>query len=409
MTLKTALALASGRRLTLAVLALLTAACASSGPKKEAPVFFPPSPEPPRVQYLTSFTSSKDIEEQSGFSKFVVGEKRELKVDKPYGVALFDGRIYVCDTNAGVVVFDLKAKTFERYKGAVGPGALQQPVNIAIAADGTKYVADPARGQVVAFGPDDAYVRAYGDSGSWRPVDAVPFGDRLYVADSANGTVRVFDVKSGEVVRLIGDKGEPEERLARPTNLAFDDKGTLYVSDVGRFQVVKFDRDGHMRGTVGKLGDNLGHFARPKGIAVDRDGHLFAVDAAFNNVQVFNRDGRLLMFFGGGGEKPGNLTLPAQVSIDYDNLKYFQPYVAPGFQVRFLVLVTSQFGPHRVDVYAYGQAKGMKYPTDEELLKQIEELRKKELAKLPPADGAAKPADKAPEKAADTPAPPKAP
>ena len=404
MSRKKALALASGRCLSLAVAAIaafLTASCSSSGPKKEPAVFFPPSPELPRVQYLRSFTGSKDIEEQSSFSKFVVGEKQELKVDKPYGVALFDGKIYVCDTNSGVVVFDLKAKTFERYKGAVGPGALQQPVNIAISPDGTKYVSDPARGQVVAFDRDDAYVRAYGDSGSWRPVDAVPYEDRLYVADSGNGAVRVFDRKSGEVVQLIGDKGEPEERLARPTNLAFDDKGYLYVSDVGRFQVVKFDRDGHLRETFGKLGDNLGHFARPKGIALDREGHLFAVDAAFNNVQVFNRDGRLLMFFGGGGERPGNLVLPAKVSLDYDNLKYFTPYVAPGFEVRFLVLVTSQFGPRRVDVYAYGQEKGRKYPTDEELLKMIDELRKKELAKMPPPDDAAKPVE--------PPAPPKAP
>src|SRR5271169_3461141 len=391
MSRKKALALASGQCLSLAAVAFLTASCSSTGPKRGPAVFYPPSPEPPRVQYLTSFTGSKDIEEQSGFSKFVVGEKQELKVDKPYGVALFEGRLYVCDTNSGVVVFDLKAKTFERYKGAVGPGALQQPVNIAISPDGTKYVSDPARGQVVAFDRDDAYVRAYGDSGSWRPVDAVPYEDRLYVADSGNGAVRVFDRKSGEVVRLIGDKGEPEERLARPTNLAFDDKGYLYVSDVGRFQVVKFDRDGHLRGTVGKLGDNLGHFARPKGIALDRDGHLFAVDAAFNNVQVFNRDGRLLMFFGGGGEKPGNLVLPAQVSIDYDSLKYFKPYVAPGFEARFLVLVTSQFGLRRVDVYAYGQEKGRKYPTDEELLKLIEDLRKKELEKTAP------PSDKPPE------------
>ena len=117
------------------------------------------------------------------------------------------------------------------------------------------------------------------------------------------------------------------------------------------------------------------------------------MDAAFNNVQVFNRDGRLLMFFGGGGEKPGNLVLPAKISIDYDNLKYFTPYVAPGFEVRFLVLVTSQFGPRRVDVYAYGQEKGRKYPTDEELLKLIDELRKKELAKMPPPDDAAKPVE----------------
>jgi len=381
----------------LAALALLSVSCGSSGPKRETPVFFPAAPEAPRVQYLTSFTGSKDIEEQSGFNKFVVGEKQDLKVDKPYGVALFDGRIYVCDTNSGVLVFDLKAKTFETLKGAVGLGSLRQPVNISLEPDGTKYVSDPVRGQIVVYDRNDAYVRAYGVPGSWRPVDAVPFGDLLYVADSANGIVLVFDKKSGEVVRKIGEKGEPEEKLNRPTNLAFDGDGYLYVTDIGRFQVVKFDRDGHFRATIGKLGDNLGHFARPKGIAIDREGHLLAVDSAFNNIQVFNKDGRLLMFFGAGGERPGDLILPAKVAIDYDNLRYFEKYVEPRFQASYLILVTAQFGPRRVNVFAYGQEKGRKYPTDAEQLKTIEELRKKEQEKAgPPSEKPAEPPSRKP-------------
>jgi hypothetical protein len=385
------------RFVVLGAAALLSVSCASAPQKKETAVFFPASPEPPRVQYLTSFTGSKDIEQQGGFDKFVVGERQEFRVDKPYGVAIFEGKIYVCDTNAGVVVFDLQKKTFGRLEGATGPGALRQPLNIDIQRDGTKYVTDPVRGQVVVFDRNDAYVRAYGISGNWRPVDAVLFGERLYVAD-ALGVVRVFDKATGEQAATIGDKGEPEERLARPTNLAFDGEGFLYVTDFGRFQVVKYDRDGHFRSTIGKLGDNLGHFARPKGIAIDRDGRLYAADAAFNNVQIFNKEGRLLMFFGAGGENPGDLLLPAKVALDYDNLKYFQQYVAPGFEVHHLILVTAQFGPRRVNVFAAGQAKGMKYPTDGELLNQIDGLRKKELEKQKAAQPAEKPSEK-PEKA----------
>ncbi|HQR44646.1 MAG TPA: hypothetical protein PK598_01365 [Thermoanaerobaculia bacterium] len=382
--------------LLLGAAALLAASCASGPPKSETAVYFPSVPELPRVQFLTSFTGSKDIEEQGSFNKFVVGEKADLQIDKPYGIALFDGKLYVCDTNSGVVVFDLKEKTFGLLKGAAGPGGLRQPVNISIEADGTKYVADPVRGQIVAYDRNDAYVRAYGVPGSWRPVDAVAWEDRLYVADAANGLVHVFDKKSGEVVLKIGDRGEPDEKLNRPTNLAFDGEGYLFVTDIARFQVVKFDRDGHFRMAVGKLGDNLGHFARPKGIAIDKEGRLYAADAAFNNVQVFNKDGRLLMFFSGGGEKPGDLLLPAKVTLDYDNLKYFERFVAPGFEVRYLIVVSSQFGPRRVNVFAYGQAKGMKYPTDAELLKQIEERKKKELEKLPPPP-AARPEDKKPD------------
>jgi DNA-binding beta-propeller fold protein YncE len=367
-----------------AALFLVMAGCAASQKPPPPAVFFPPAPALPRLQYLTSLSGLRDVEEQSAFNRFVVGELQDTKVDKPYGVAIYDGKIYVCDTNAGVDVLDLKNKSFGNLKGAVGSGKLSQPINISIEPDGSKYVADPVRGQIVAFDRRDEFVRAYGTPGSWRPVDVAPFEDRLYVADPENGLVKVFDKQSGAMVRTIGDKGPPSERLDLPTNLAFDREGYLYVTDVGRFQVVKFDRDGHFKATFGRPGDNLGHFARPKGIAVDRDNRLYAVDAAFNNVQIFNGQGRLLMFFGEGGDRPGGLLLPAKVAIDYDNISYFQKYLDPAFQAEYLVLVTSQFGDRRVNVLAYGREKGKDYPTDAEVLRQLEERRKKELEKAVP-------------------------
>jgi DNA-binding beta-propeller fold protein YncE len=364
----------------------LLAGCAPAVVERKI-AFFPPPPELPRIQYLTSFRGRKDIETQTAFNRFVVGEKKDVRVDKPYGVAIHQGKIYVCDTNGTVVVFDLERKTFEPLQGATGLGALRQPINISIDAEGNKYVADSARGQVVVFGPNDAYLKAYGTPDRWRPVDVVPFGNEIYVADMANGLVHVLDRQSGETVRTIGDKGEPAERLDRPTNLAIDTEGTLYVTDVGRFQVIQFDREGRFKAAIGKLGDNLGHFTRPKGIALDREGHVYAVDAAFNNVQVFSREGRLLLFFGGtAAEKdaPGALLLPAKVAIDYDNLRYFQSFVDPKFEAAYLVLVTSQVGDHPVSVFAYGKEKGKTYPTEAELLELIQERQKKETEKPKP-------------------------
>jgi hypothetical protein len=108
------------------------------------------------------------------------------------------------------------------------------------------------------------------------------------------------------------------------------------------------------------------------------------------------------MFFGGSGDKQGNLLLPAKVALDYDNVKYFERFLAPGFEPKYLILVSAQFGPRRVNVFAYGQQKGMRYPTDAELQKQLEERKKKELEKAPPpADKPAeKPAEAAPAKPA---------
>lgn len=375
------------RNIACAAFIIFIASCAAPQKKKDEIVFFPPAPELPRIQYLTSFTGLKDIEEESSFRRFVVGEKEAKRLDKPYGVGIYDGKIYVCDTNATVIVFDLKARTFGTLKGARGQGKLIQPLNISIEADGTKYVTDPVRGQVVSFDRNDDYLKAYGTPGKWKPVDAAPFEDRLYVADIMNGLIRVFDKKSGELVSTIGDKGEPSERLDRPTNLAIDRDGYIYVADVGRFQVVKFDRDGHFKSMFGKLGDSMGHFARPKGIAVDKEGRLYVVDASFGNVQIFNKDGRPLLFLGEGEPGPGHFQLPAKVVIDYNNLQYFQKYVQPDFEIEYLVLVTSQVGDRAVNVLGYGKEKGKKYPSEEELLKSIEEKRQKDLEKLEKSGG----------------------
>jgi DNA-binding beta-propeller fold protein YncE len=365
-------------------LALFASACATPAPKREPLVFFPPPPAPPRLQYLTSFSGLKDIEQQSAFNRFVIGEKVNVRLDKPYGVALHGGKIYVCDTNATVVVFDLVAKTFGMLAGAEGAGKLVQPLNISIDGDGNKYVSDSGRGQVVVFDRDDRFVRAIGGEVAWRPVDAVPFEDRLYVADYENRVVKVFAKQSGELLRTIGDTGEPAERLDRPTNLAFDADGHLWVTDFGRFQIIRFDRDGHFKLAVGMPGDNLGNFARPKGIAVDRAGNLYAVDASFNNVQIFNREGRLLLFFSGPGFEAGQLQLPADVAIDYDNVGHFRDFAGPDFEIEYLVLVTSQFGPRQVNIFGFGRDRNRKYPTEAEIREQIEQRRKKEMERQQP-------------------------
>lgn len=361
-------------------MAAAVAGCAPKARQAGPVVFFPPAPDLPRIQYLTRLGGLRDIETQSSFNRFVVGEKPDVKLDKPYGVAAFRGKIYVCDTNGTVMVFDLVAKTFGALAGAAGQGALRGPVNIHITADGTKYVSDPLRGQVVVFGADDQYVRAYGASASWKPVDAVPFAGELFVADMQSRRIAVLDLETGEQKRTVGDSGPPGDRLDRPTNLAFDGEGRLYVTDVSRFQIVRFDREGKLEKTFGRLGDSPGHFARPKGIALDRQGFLYAVDAAFSNVQVFTPGARIAMFFGGPGETPGALVLPAGVAIDYDNIELFREYIDPGFAVDYLVMVVGQFGEPAVSVYAFGKQQGKKYPADEELLRLIEDQKARGVA-----------------------------
>ena len=369
-------------KIAIVIMVFMVIGCAGPEKKESFTLFYPPPPELPRLQWLAAFTGANDIEqEKSAFDKFITGEEGDSRrLDKPYGVALYDGKMYVCDTNRTVMVFDFKKHSFDPLTGAKGAGKLVQPLNISIDKQGNKYVSDPVRGQVVVYDKNDAYVKAFGEPTLWKPVDAVTLDDRLYVADIKNGLIAVMDMNTGDIVRKIGRTGDPAEKLYLPSNVTFDKDNVLYVSDIGKFQVMKYDRDGHYLGAIGKLGTTPGTFARPKGVATDRDKNLYVVDASFDNVQIFNAEGNVLLWFGHFGKTgldPGNLYLPAKVTIDYDNVSYFERYADPTFQIEYLVLVTSQFGDNMVNVFGFGKEKGKKYPTDAEIKIKLQERLQK--------------------------------
>jgi hypothetical protein len=78
------------------------------------------------------------------------------------------------------------------------------------------------------------------------------------------------------------------------------------------------------------------------------------VDAASQVVQLFNPEGRILMDFGNPKSGAGALELPAGIAIDYDDVDLFQKYAAPGFTLEHLVLVSSQLGERKINVYGFG-------------------------------------------------------
>ena len=63
------------------------------------------------------------------------------------------------------------------------------------------------------------------------------------------------------------------------------------------------------------------------------------------------------MFFGGPGNAPGLMYLPVKVVIDYDNVSYFQRFVDKNFEIKYIILVTNQFGSFPVEVYGFGSLR----------------------------------------------------
>ncbi len=323
--------------------------------------FWPPFPAEPRIQFLVSYRSSADIEPaRSSFDDLLYGaDENALPIQKPYGVEMTNGRIYVCDIrNTGVVVLDL-VKHQTRIMGTSGVGGLVQPTDIAIAEDGMIYVADVKRGVIFVFNSEERHVASFGHSGL-RPVGLAIHKNNLYVCDFTSQSVLVMDRFSGEIQRSIGEPGSDDGQFVRPLGVAVDYRGRVIVCDVIKCRLQTFDASGKFLHATGSISDTAGSFVRPKHIDVDNTGNVYVTDAAFQNVQLFNDAGQTLMFFGSAGDHPGSMNLPAGLCIHEGDLELFARYIHPDFKAEYLILVTNQFGLDKVSVYAFGQLRGGK-------------------------------------------------
>jgi DNA-binding beta-propeller fold protein YncE len=338
------------------LLAGLLNGCATSPQPQKTYTFFPPAPDDPHIQFLTSFSGDLDLGRSWSFSEYISGIKPTEPLVKPYGLALYNGKIFVCDTVQGAVqVFDLK-KHRASYFTPQGEGRMMMPLNISIDDDGTRYVADSLRNQVVVYGSDGTYLTAIGKKDEFRPTDVAVTTNRLYITDLAAHAVKVYGKVDGKYLFSIPTATNATKgKLFSPVNLALDKANNrLLVSDLGGFVVQVYDLDGKYLNTIGQQGVGMGCFALPKGVAVDREGITYVVDSRVQVVQMFDKQGRLLMYFGQPGTSTrGQLLLPASIKVDYNHVDYFQRYVAPGHRCEYLILVTSQFGPNLVSVYGF--------------------------------------------------------
>jgi len=319
------------------------------------PVFFPPPPERPRLQFLKSFSGpdSLGVPGPGGFEKFVLGEAEpQTGITTPYGLAISDGKLYVCDVGKRKVeVLDLENRSFGYL---TEDRRLMNPVNIQVEADGTKYVTDPTAGAVFVFDESDALQAILGKELGISPIDVAVRGPHCYVTDFVSNQVVVLDKTTGQDVARIGEKGDREGQFGLISDLTFGPEGDLYVTDRLKAQILQFDPAGNLKRTLGRLGDNIDELVRPKGIALDNDNRIWVMDASTEVGKIYDLQGRLLLFFGLPGDDPGMMNLPAGIIVDRDNVGLFRKYAVAGADIEFLVLVSNQYGPHKVSVYGFG-------------------------------------------------------
>src|SRR5215475_12842811 len=131
--------------------------------------------------------------------------------------------------------------------------------------------------------------------------------DNIWAVDEMSNMVMKFD-PDGRVAMLLGRKaeseiipprapggdgaGQPTDLFNRPTDVAWDAAGNIFVADgAGNARVAKFDKEGKFLKSWGKRGAEPGEFANVLSIAVDAQGNVYTGDGGNKRIQVFDNNG----------------------------------------------------------------------------------------------------------------------
>ena len=199
----------------------------------------------------------------------------------PYGIAVDPaGTVYVVDRENGrIQKFAASGAPLAQWDGSDSPlGAFALPLGIAVEADGSLLITDAGRNLVFRYTNDGHYLAYFGDASFDFPEGiAVEHGGQIYVTNQHGVTKHL---PSGELIGQMLFTGGP-------SGLAVDQSDNLYVVEHNTQTVYKYSSGGVLLTQWGSFGTGPGEFDTPANVALDQYGFVYVSDLGNSRVQVF--------------------------------------------------------------------------------------------------------------------------
>ena len=263
--------------------------------------------------------------------QFAIGAQTTVgQFNKPSDVAVApDGTVYVADSGSHRIHRFSATGEFLGGWGVYGSdnGQFVEPRSVAVAPDGTVYVADSGNHRIQRFSANGTFLGAWGafgyngDGQFYQPrgVAVAPDGT-VYVADG-NSRIQRFSA-TGEFLGAWGSYGSGNGQFNGLLGMAVAPDGTVYVVDSGNYRIQRFSASGTFLGGWGARGSSSGQFEYPYDVAVAPDGTVYVADYLNNRIQHFNASGTFLGGWGAFGSSDGQFNKPSGVAVAPDGTVY---------------------------------------------------------------------------------------
>lgn len=302
-------------------------------PANDDLLVWPPAPDKARIEYIGNIDCTKLTPKTGLFGKLLrtlSGSSDKDKISLPFDIVNTDKSLFaVCQNIPALIQIDITKNNFKFHECKDVP--LVYPVSLCDGGDKI-FISDSEAGIIYVF--ENNKVKPFISTNLLRPtgIAAIPEKQKLYVIDTGDHTLKVFDY-SGNLLETFSGGSDSTPDFHFPTFVSATVRDGIYINDALNYMIRNFNINGQQQFAFGKEGDSPGYFARPKGIATDSDGHIYVVDNIFDNVQVFNRQGELLLVIGSSGQMRGQFWSPAGIDIANDTI-----YVADTYNNRIQIL-----------------------------------------------------------------------